>query len=162
MRDDSFWSESFCSQTSHSTYAAIFGNVLCVTWFLHGWHVSFKRVTWCLHMSDDSFRSQTTHSTYAAILRHVILISRQHRRFPTHLFVYLLTYYIRTITTEYMCVTWLLHICDITSSYMWHDSFIYVTWRIPLCNTTGSYVWHDSSICVTWRIHMCYATHSHM
>jgi len=32
---------------------------------------------------------------------------------------------------------------------VWHDSFICVTWRIHMCDMTHSYVWHDSFICVT-------------
>jgi len=38
---------------------------------------------------------------------------------------------------------------------VWHDAFICVTWRIHMCDMTHSYVWHDAFICVTWRIHMC-------
>jgi len=29
-----------------------------------------------------------------------------------------------------MCVTWLIHMCDMTHSYVWHDSFIRVAWLI--------------------------------
>ena len=50
---------------------------------------------------------------------------------------------------SFICVTWLIHMCDMTHSYVWHDSFM-----------THSYVWHDSFICVTWLIHMCDMTHS--
>jgi len=37
---------------------------------------------------------------------------------------------------------------------VWHDSFICVTWLIHMCDMTHSYVWHDSFICVTWLMHM--------
>jgi len=67
------------------------------------------------------------------------------------------------------------HVCDMTHSYVWqdswHDAFLCVTrlmtWRIPMCDMTHdmthSYVWHDwrhdSFLCVTrlmtWRIPMC-------
>jgi len=59
-------------------------------------------------------------------------------------------------------VTWLIHMCDMTHSYVWHDSFICVTWLIHMCDKTHSYVWHDSFICVTWLIHMCDMTHSYV
>jgi len=54
--------------------------------------------------------------------------------------------------------------CDMTHSYVWHDSFICVTWLnhmcdIHMCDTTHSYVWHDSFICA-WLIHMCDMTRS--
>ena len=59
-----------------------------------------------------------------------------------------------------MCVTWLIHMCDMTHSYVWHDSFICVTWLIHMCDMTHPYVWHDSFICVTYLIHMCATTRS--
>jgi len=61
---------------------------------------------------------------------------------------------------SFICVTWRIHMCDMTHSYVWHDAFICVTWRIHTCDMTHSYVWHDAFICVTWRIHMCDMTHS--
>jgi len=51
-------------------------------------------------------------------------------------------------------VTWLIHTCDMTHSYVWHDSFICVTGLIHMCDMTHSYVWHDSFICVTCLIYM--------
>ena len=53
-----------------------------------------------------------------------------------------------------MCVTWRIHVCDVTHSYVWHDVFICVTWRIHMCDMTHSYVWHDAFLYVTWLIHM--------
>ena len=49
-----------------------------------------------------------------------------------------------------------------THSYVWHDSFICVTWLIHMCDKTRSYVWHDSFVCVTWLIRMCDMTHSYV
>jgi len=63
---------------------------------------------------------------------------------------------------SFICVTWLIHMCDMTHSYVWHDSFICVTWSIHMCDMTHSYVWHDPFICVTWSIHMCDMTHSYV
>jgi len=40
-----------------------------------------------------------------------------------------------------ICVTWLIHMCDMTHSYVWHDSFICVTWFIHMCDMIHSYVW---------------------
>ena len=52
--------------------------------------------------------------------------------------------------------------CDMTHSYVGHDSFICVTWLIHMCDMTHSYVWHSSFICVTWLIHMWDMTHSYV
>jgi len=67
---------------------------------------------------------------------------------------------------SFTCVTWLIHVCDVTHSYVWHDAFMShdvgcpvvailrcVTWLIHVCGMTHSCVWHDSFICVTWPIH---------
>jgi len=63
---------------------------------------------------------------------------------------------------SFMCVTRLIHMCDMTPSFVWHDSFIRVTWLIQMWHiqSLASYVWHDSFICVTWLIHMCDMTNS--
>ena len=61
-----------------------------------------------------------------------------------------------------MCVTWLIHMRDMTHSYVWRDSFICVPWLIHTCDMSYSHMWHDSFICVPWLlIHMCDMTHSH-
>ena len=85
-----------------------------------------------------------------------------------------------------ICVTWLIHKCDLTHSYarpnimcaiwlihkcdMTHEiahgitalSTCYIHYEHwQLCDKTQSYVWHDAFICVTWRIHMCDMTHSY-
>jgi len=60
---------------------------------------------------------------------------------------------------SFVCVTCLIHTCDMARSYVWHDSFIRVTWLIHMCDMSHSYVWYDSFTCVTWLIHMCDMTH---
>ena len=65
-------------------------------------------------------------------------------------------------SNSYTCVTWLIHMCDMTHSHVWHDSFTYVTWLIHTCDVTHPRVWHDSFTCVAWLIHMRDVTHSHV
>jgi len=90
------------------------------------------------------------------------------------------------------CVTPLIHMCDMTRSYVWPASFIRVTWLIQMRDTTLSYVWHDfihyvgvamkaatscilcrnclhplplrndSCIRMPWLIHMCDMTNSYV
>ena len=55
-----------------------------------------------------------------------------------------------------------LHLCDMTCSYVWHDSFIRVAWLIHMCDVAHSYVWYDSFICVTWLIQMCDMNYSNV
>ena len=84
----------------------------------------FKRATQLIHMCDTMVMRCIWCHTYEWVMSH--------------------------IWKKY--VTWLIHICDMTHSYVWHDSFICVTW----------YVWHNSFISVTWLIHMCDTTHSYV
>ena len=56
--------------------------------------------------------------------------------------------------------------CDMTPSYVWHDSCICVTWRfVPYAtcllytyDTTTSYMWHDSSTYIPWVFLLCNMT----
>ena len=50
------------------------------------------------------------------------------------------------------------HRNESSSTYGWGmspSSFIFATWLIHMRDMTHSYVCHDSFICVTWLIHMC-------
>ena len=38
-----------------------------------------------------------------------------------------------------ICVTWLIHMCDMTHSYVWDDSCIRVTWLIKMCDMAHSF-----------------------
>jgi len=57
-----------------------------------------------------------------------------------------------------ICATWLIHMCDTTHFYLCHGSFLCLTWHRNMCDMTHSYGWHDSFICVTWLIHVCAMT----
>jgi len=53
---------------------------------------------------------------------------------------------------HHVCVTWLIRVCDMTHSCVWHDSFVCVTWIIRVCDMTHWCVWHDSLVCVAWLL----------
>ena len=63
---------------------------------------------------------------------------------------------------HYVCVTWLIRMCDMTHSYVWCD--LRVTWLPHVCNMThpcvwNSNVWHETESCVTF---LCEVTHSYV
>jgi len=60
------------------------------------------------------------------------------------------------------CVTWLIHVCYTTYSYVWRDVCICVTWLIRIGNVTYSYVWRVSCICVILLFHFCVVTCSYV
>ena len=47
------------------------------------------------------------------------------------------------VMCDLVCMTWLMHI---------YDSFVRVKQLIHMYDMTHSYVWHDSFICVTWLV----------
>ena len=63
------------------------------------------------------------------------------------------------VTWIFICVTWLIRMCDMTHLCMWYDSFANVTWLIHVCDMTDLYLWHDSFMCVTWLLRVCDVCH---
>ena len=59
--------------------------------------------------------------------------------------------FVRVWCDSFICVTWFIHMCDMTHSYVWHDSFISVTWLIHMCDMIHSYVWQVSWPCWKWN-----------
>ena len=142
------------------------------------WHDSFRCVTWLMHtcyiiyVCHDAFTCVTwpwcsnpwdTSSSSFMCVTWLI-----HMRDMTHLHVW-----------QHLCVSWLshmcdmttvldplgystslIHVCDMTHSYVCLNSFILMTCLIHTYDVTHSYVWNDSSMCdmthsyVTWLIHM--------
>jgi len=45
-----------------------------------------------------------------------------------------------THSVPWSCVPWLIHVCDMTHSCVWHDSFICVTWLTHVCDMTHAYI----------------------
>jgi len=73
----------------------------------------------------------------------------------------------------FICVTWPIHMCEMTHSYVWHDScgclVSHTICRtpsmlclIPMCDMTHSYIRHDSFMRVTWLVQMSDMTHSYV
>ena len=98
-------------------------------------HDSFICATWLIvaHMNESC-------RTYEWVMSHIWM---------SHEWYALIRQISNTLTHD---VINLIHMCDMTQSYVWHDSFICVTWRIHMCDMTHSYVWHDSFICATWNL----------
>jgi len=54
-----------------------------------------------------------------------------------------------TLHDSFICETWLLHLWDMTHSYVRHDPFICETWLFHAWDLTHSYMGHDSFMCET-------------
>jgi len=58
-------------------------------------------------------------------------------------------------------VTWLIHMCDMAHSYVWHGSFICVTWLIHMCDMTHSYVTRTTQwVRLAWMSHVTHMNES--
>ena len=109
----------------------------------------------------DSFMCDMTHSY--VVLFFLLWKSRvTYINESCHVYKWVLSH-CTLMHTHYMthsCVTWLIHMFDMTHSQVWHDSSIYVTGLIYIRDTTHLYTWHDSFIHVTWLGRVCDMTHS--
>ena len=91
----------------------------------------------------------------------------------THTHTHIIAFVASCIRNAFICVTWLvrvawlirrIHRCNMTYSYVWHDSCTCVTWLMTrtraITHSSYSHMWHDSCICVTKLIQMRGMTHS--
>jgi len=137
---------------------------LCVTWMSLVWHdsprlihVTHRHVAHSMCDMNESFNVCEKSTCDMSCLRYVYV---WHDSFTWVMFAICL------------CVTWLIHVCDMTHGYVWHDSFTCATW---LTLNTGNfekivgstiliyvrnvYVWQDSLTCATWLMSICDMTH---
>jgi len=152
---------------------------ICRTWLIHTldmthscvWHDSSTCATWLismfshqpfahLHLHSHVWMSQDTH------INESITMSPSHMSHITHGSAmdgpcqHMYARDIRSHAFTYIG-TWLIHMCDMTHAYVWHDSFICGTWLIHTLDITQSHVWHDTSLCslASFQLH-CVTTHS--
>jgi len=135
------WRQPMCAfRMSHFTHM----NKSCQTygWVMsHMWMSYFTDMNWVMYdIKKMVWHQKTTHSW-----------TNQRAINP----------WIPAWCLHYYCASWLIHICDMTHSYVWHDTFIRVARFVHMCALTHSYVWHDPFICVTCLIHMWDVTQSH-
>ena len=143
-------------------YISLCASFICVSWHIHRCDMTNSCVTYHVCKKRCAYVYITRVYVYIRIGTYVNLCVCMY----THSYVWCDSY----MWHEFKCVTWLIPMCDMTRSYVWHrthsyvwrDSFICVTWLIHMCDMTHSYVSHDSFICVTWLIHMCDMTHSYV
>jgi len=128
------------------------------------WYVTqscwYMIVKWLLHAICD-VTHLFTFPVFSA--RQWTWLIRTTRFYESHVCLTRLTHLYRYVWHDsFTCVTWLIHMCDMTHSYVWQDSLICMTWLIHMCDTTHSYVWHDSFICLTRLTHMYDMTHPYV
>jgi len=138
MRDAILWHDS---------------RVSCSWWQRRGITPSFVRyVAFICVWLDSSIRV-----TWVVRVTWLICVSQVSRVPPS--------WWQRCAMTHPIYVTWRIGICDMTHSYVRHDSFVCAKRLVHTCYITHLYVWHESVCdlhdgkCVTWLIHTCDMTH---
>jgi len=131
---------------------------ICVPWIIHVCAIAHLNV-WHFYVWHDSFVSNMAH---LYVPRHIHTCHDSFIRAMTHWYV---------CHWSVKCVTWPIHICDKSPSYVRHDSFVRnMTHSLPwlgtydsiICAMTHSYVCHWSVMCVTSLTHICDTSHSHV
>jgi len=131
----------------------------CGTWLIHTfdmthayfWHDSFTRVAWLIHACDgthsyvrhESCMCDMTHSY--VLLENLMVLAGSPVCEKTNLYVQ--GSLCATLLLLLICAICLIHICDMTQTYLRRDLFMCVTWLIHMCDMTHSYVPHCPSCC---------------
>jgi len=111
------------------------------------WHHSFICVTWLVHMCK--WLTNTCDLTH--VYKKIFHVAQIHMCAACDM-----TQTLSHVWRDwFICVTWPLHMCQVTHPYVWLDWFICVTWLNHMCDVTHSYVWHDSDTRGIWLIHLC-------
>jgi len=141
-----------CSASSSHTYMYI---------YIHAHTYVYYIYIWCIQ--DDAYEYMRIWTYQGSNRQHVLALLRFVVRLRM-VFVRLDCLCDRDVTHSYM-MTWHIHLCDKTHSYMWHAAFIQVMWLIHICVAfSGTFansdcapwlpVWEgrDEFIHVTWFI----------
>ena len=134
MRDAILWHDS---------------RVSCSWWQRRGITPSFVRyVAFICVWLDSSIRV-----TWVVRVTWLICVSQVSRVPPS--------WWQRCAMTHPIYVTWRIGICDMTHSYVRHDSFVCAKRLVHTCYITHLYVWHESGVWPSWW-QRCDMTHSYM
>ena len=139
---------SHVAHTNHLTYDWVY-KMRHVTHVIESW----ARVT-CKWVTAHTRTSHDTHMTQLSIMSNMWIwrVTCMHESCHTCSFSHTLkawhtwlTFLCRIcMTWQFTCVTRTLHMCDMTLSQVWHDSFTRATSLIAMCGITYSRVRHDS------------------
>ena len=145
-----------------------------VTWLVHMcdvshiyvWHDSCIYVTWLIHIVTWLIHiCDMTHS-YMWLESYICVTSLTCMHDVTHSPLMCSTYKNSQVTLRpnlCMCVTWLMHLRDMTHIYVWQDWSIYVPGPINLLRAVLSYnhmlQCEGTRVCVMWLMYICDMNH---
>jgi len=138
-RHDSFifWTWFIHARDMIHSYVCYHACIICVSWRITTWDVAHSYVwpKWCNCAHVRNITSKHIHAnTHTCSDRNVTFMR---------------------VLDPILCVTWLIHMCDMIHWYICYYSFIRVPrvrHTIAMATAWHSYLWHDSIICVPWLI----------
>ena len=120
------------------TYECVMAHI----WMTHSKHMNGSCHAYECVVCAGIPKNQCTHDTYDWVVSPYTWMSH-----VTHMNESCHTY--EWVTPH----TWTgVHVCDMTHSCVWSESFIYVTWRIHMCDMTHS---HGQVMSHIWMCHRC-------
>jgi len=134
--------------------------LICMTWLIYVmtysyvWHDAFICMTWLIHVMMYSCVKHVCDMAHSYVWHPHSCAWHPHSYVWHDSFIYEACMCVCVCVCVCVCAPRVDRHATILIC-VWHDSFVCVTWLIHMCDMTHLYVWHDSSICVTRRIHMC-------
>ena len=61
----------------------------------------------------------------------------------------------RLLVLEYWCITYVLLMCDVYTTYVWHICYLCVAYILLMCDVYTTSVWHIYYFCVAYILLMC-------
>ena len=146
------------------------GHTYCLSSNWCVWRVLFMYITWPIHMCHmtSSYFAVTHTAVNIFYMCATIQLDVWHDsyicvRLPTathtttHAATHTVTQTAWLCLAWNICVTWLIHMCDMTHTYVWDYSFIRVPWPMYTCDVTPAQVSVTHTAVDTF--HMCDMTH---
>jgi len=125
------------------------------------WQDLLISVIWPVHVSHDAFMCVTltrwyvSHDSFICALWLIHVCDMNHW-YLSHDMCDVKHWFMRR--ESFICATSLVRMRHMTSSCMWHASFMYVTWLILTCCMIHWYMWHGSP--PLWHIHNAPPVHT--
>jgi len=148
MTHSSVWHDPCDITHSHVSryrfFSVLHAPFICVTWLID---VVCCDASWIQVTSlCSNAHSYVWHDSILSVWNDVsirrVLMLRGYRSllFLCSIFIFYVKHdtFVSVLYVSFICVTWLIHPCDMTQSYVWHDSFLRVTCLVHKCDVTHS------------------------
>jgi len=153
------WEDSFTRDMTHVHVwhdSFIGACMACLIHVVRKWDMSFVNET-CHSWKNDMSHLRTIRERMTCLIYARLIYARHEMRHVIRERMTCLIYArhdsLTCVSMTYSDITWLIHMCDVTHSHVWRDSFTCVTWLIHICHDL--FMWDMTHAQMVWLIHMC-------